>query len=55
MVVNIEGQKTNLALVPMPLWMSNFNALLHRASYDQTRLELVLDRYPAARVYRVLQ
>ncbi len=55
MVVNIEGQKTNLALVPMPLWMSNFNALFHRAAYDQTRLELVLDRYPAARVYRVLQ
>ena len=55
MLVNNQGQKTKLALAPLPLWNSNFNALFHRAAYDQQRLELVLDRYPAARVYRVLQ
>ena len=55
MVINNAGQKTQLALVPNPLWNSNFNQLFHLGAYNNNRLELVIDNYPTARVYRVLQ
>ena len=55
MIVNGTDQKTRLALVPNPLWNSNFNQLFHLGAYDQDHLELVIDNYPTARVYKVLQ
>ena len=55
MVINGDNKKTRLALVPNPLWNSNFNQLFHLGAYNQDHLELVIDNYPIARVYKVLQ
>ena len=55
MVINGSNQKTRLVLVPNPLWNSSFNQLFHLGAYNQDHLELVIDNYPTARVYRVLQ
>ena len=55
MVMQKPDGRSSLGLVPMPLWNSNFNQLFHLAAHDKNRLELVIDNYPAARVYRVLQ
>ena len=55
MIINGDDQKTRLYLVPKPLWNSNFNQLFHLAAYNKDLLELVIDNYPAARVYKVLQ
>ena len=55
MIINGSDEKTRLVLVPNPLWNSNFNQLFHLGAYDQDHLELVIDNYPTARVYKVLQ
>ena len=55
MVINSGNHKTRLVLVPNPLWNSSFNQLFHLGTYDQDHLELVIDNYPTARVYKVLQ
>ena len=55
MIINGDNQKTQLFLVPNPLWNSNFNQLFHLGAYDRDHLELVIDNYPTARVYKVLQ
>ena len=55
MIINGDNKKTQLFLVPNPLWNSNFNQLFHLGAYDQDHLELVIDNYPTARVYKVLQ
>ena len=55
MVINSGNQKTKLVLVPNPLWNSSFNQLFHLGAYNQDHLELVIDNYPTARVYKVLQ
>ena len=55
MVKNGDEQKTELFLVPNPLWNSNFNQLFHLGAYNEARLEMVIDNYPVARVYKVLQ
>ena len=36
-------------------WNSNFSKLFNLGVYNPKRLELVLDHYPEARVYRILQ
>ena len=55
MVINSGNKKTRLVLVPNPLWNSSFNQLFHLGAYNQDHLELVIDNYPTARVYKVLQ
>lgn len=44
-----------LTMVPQPTWNSSFNQLFELGVYDETQLELVLDNFPAARVYKVLR
>ncbi|MCE2517619.1 MAG: hypothetical protein J4F41_07280 [Alphaproteobacteria bacterium] len=51
----LDNGQTRLTLVPQPTWNSSFNMLFELAVYDETRLELVIDNYPHARVYKVLQ
>ena len=42
-------------LVPRPTWQSAFTQLYELGVYDENRLELVIDNYPAARVYKILR
>ena len=42
-------------LVPIPTWQSSFTQLYELGVYDENRLELVIDNYPAARVYKILR
>lgn len=42
-------------LVPRPTWQSSFTQLYELGVYDENRLELVIDNYPAARVYKILR
>ena len=44
-----------LYMVPHRLWISSFNQLYNLGLYDNRRLKLVLDNYPAVRVYEVLR
>lgn len=44
-----------MTLVPQPTWNSAFNMLFDLGVYDESRLELVMDNYPHARVYRILR
>lgn len=36
-------------------WENSFNKLFHQADFNPERLEMVLDHYPVARVYRIKQ
>ncbi len=42
-------------LIPLPTWQSSFTQLYELAVYDESRLELVIDNYPHARVYKILR
>ena len=51
-----DGQGgVNTKLIQKPTWQSAFTQLYELAVYDESRLELVIDNYPAARVYKILQ
>ena len=52
-----RSQQGNLRvkLVPRPTWQSAFTQLYELGVYDENRLELVIDNYPAARVYKILR
>lgn len=47
--------RVNTKLIPKPTWQSAFTQLYELGVYDESRLELVIDNYPAARVYKILQ
>ena len=36
-------------------WNNNYNRLFHLGNYDPNRLELVMDNYPIARVFKVIR
>ena len=48
-----DSKTAGFQLIHETNWDSSFNQLFNAGSYDKERLELVLDDYPIARVYRV--
>ncbi len=51
---NSNGGMT-VKFIPRPTWKSAFTQLYELAVYDERRLELVIDNYPHARVYKILR
>ena len=50
-----DDGSSHYALMHEENWNSNFSQLFHRGSFDPKRLELVLDRYPLVRIYRIIR
>ena len=51
----LENGQAGLALLHRENWSNNFYRLFHQGRHDSQRLELLLDHYPYARVYRVIR
>jgi dolichyl-diphosphooligosaccharide--protein glycosyltransferase len=54
-ISQLASGQSQITLVPRPTWDSTFNKLYELGVYDSGRLELVIDNYPAVRVYKILQ
>ena len=46
---------TQVFIVPHRAWISSFNQLYRLGLHDETRLKLILDHFPAMRVYEVVK
>ena len=50
-----DNAQARFELIHRDNWNSTYHALMNRAEYNPARLELVLDDYPNARLYRILR
>lgn len=55
LLISKLGSGTKLQLVHRVLWNSSMVQLFERGLYNKDRLELVLDQYPTARIYRIIR
>ena len=55
-VVQVLGNgEAGLGLLHQENWRNNYFRIFHQGQHDLRRFELVLDQYPFARVYRIIQ
>ena len=50
----LENGEASLGLLHRENWRNNYFRLFHQGRHDPRRMELVLDHYPIARVYRII-
>ena len=55
LIARNERGDMRVMFIPKPAWASAFTQLYLLGVYDESRLELVIDNYPAARVYKILR
>ena len=55
LIIRNTGGGMRVKFIPQPTWESAFNQLYELGVYDENRLELVIDNYPFARVYKILR
>ena len=55
LIIRNNGGGIRVKFIPEPTWNSVFNQLYELGVYDENRLELVIDNYPFARVYKILR
>ena len=54
LAIRVDGEGTSqLAMIHRVSWGNSFNQLFHLGRHDPGRMELVLDGYPAFRIYRI--